>query len=156
MLVVASDIPSGCAVLIVGPPGGDAVWRAYVEAIEHLQTQVPRDRRPVLIQMLLSQTSLPSAVVRRELALLRQRIRADAVNAVVAQDASFRLMQTALDWIHRPHYASSTHADFGSALAQIEKVLGQPMPVLPRLYREATEQLRRPRAANAADAADAG
>ena len=85
---------------------------------------------------------VPSPVVRRELAELRGRIRPDAINVVVAEDATVRLMQTALDWIRRPHYESSNHGDFLAAHAHVEKVLGHPLFTLPDLYRQAMADAR--------------
>gem|GEM_PF-485218 len=137
MLAVAFDSSEGCAVLVVNPPQGDAGWRAYAQAIDDLQARVDRSTRPVLVQVLRRGLDVPNPVVRRELAQLRARIRADAINTVVAEDASVRLMQTALDWLRRPHYDSSTFSDFTSAHAHIEKALGRPLPRLPELHRKA-------------------
>jgi len=120
----------------MAPPCDDEQWRAYIRTIDELQARIDERTRPVLIQLLRRGISVPSPIVRRELSLLRRRIRKDAVNAVIVEDASIRLMQTALDWVHRPHYASSNHPDFAAALAQIEKVLGRRVPVLLRLYAE--------------------
>lgn len=144
MLVVAADVSQGCAILVLGSPCDDAQWRSYIRAIDDLQARIDDATRPVLIQVLLAQLAMPSAVVRRELAQLRQRVRADAVNAVIAQDTSIRLVQTALDWLHKPHYASSSHADFASALAHVEAVLRRPVPALPRLYQEVRVRCNRP------------
>lgn len=124
----------------MGPPCGDEQWRAYIRTVDELQAQIDPRTRPVLIQMLRRGIAVPSPVVRRELSQLRQRIRADAVNAVIVEDASIRLVQTALDWLHRPHYASSNHPNFAAALAQIEKVLGRRVPALLRLYSEVSRK----------------
>ncbi|HRI49588.1 MAG TPA: hypothetical protein PLW65_05350 [Pseudomonadota bacterium] len=136
MLAVATEPAEGCGILVMGPPSDDEQWRAYIRTIDELQARIDPRTRPVLIQMLRRGIAVPSPVVRRELSQLRQRIRADAVNAVIVEDASIRLVQTALDWLHRPHYTSSNHPDFAAALAQIEKALGRRVPALPRLYRE--------------------
>lgn len=143
MLATASDIGKGCAVLIMVPPCGDEGWRNYIRAIDELQATTSWLVRPVLIQVLRHGIDVPSPVVRRELAMLRKRIRPDAVNAVVVEDATVRLVQTALDWLYRPHYASSSHADFAAALAQVERSLGRPMPTLARLYEDAAGKINR-------------
>lgn len=137
MLATASDLPEGCAVLIVRPPQGDQGWQEYAQTIDQLQAQIPRRTRPVLVQVLRRGLDVPSAVMRRELAELRGRIRADAVNVVVAEDPTVRLMQTALDWVRRPHYDSSNHGDFASALQHAERLLGRPLPRLEALFRRA-------------------
>lgn len=142
MLAVAFDSSEGCAVLVVSPPPqGDAGWRAYIQAIDDLQARVDRSTRPVLVQVLRRGLDVPNPVVRRELAQLRARIRADAINTVVAEDASVRLMQTALDWLRRPHYNSSSFPDFASAHSHIEKVLGRSLPRLTELHRKALSDL---------------
>ena len=141
MLATASDITKGCAVLIMVPPCGDEGWRAYIRAIDELQAATVRVVRPALIQVLRHGIDVPSPVVRRELATLRKRIRADVINAVVVEDATVRLVQTALDWIYRPHYVSSSHANFAAALAQVERAIGRPMPTLALLYQDAACKL---------------
>lgn len=141
MLATASDIGKGCAVLIMIPPCGDEGWRAYIRAIDELQAATSRVVRPALIQVLRHGIDVPSPVVRRELATLRKRIRPDVVNAVVVEDATVRLVQTALDWIYRPHYVSSSHASFAAALAQVERSLGRPLPAMEWLYQEAAGKL---------------
>jgi hypothetical protein len=141
VLALAADLAQGCAVLIVAPPFDDAGWRSYIDAIESLQRRTPATIRPAVIQILRRGIPMPSAIVRREMAALRGRIRADAVNAVVVEDPMLRLMQTALDWLRRPHYASSSHDEFAAALAQVEKVLGASRPVLSLLYRQACDRL---------------
>jgi len=137
MLAMEFDLSEGCAVLVVSPPQGDAGWRAYAQAIDDLQARVDRSTRPVLVQVLRRGLDVPNPLVRRELAQLRARIRADAINTVVAEDASVRLMQTALDWLRRPHYDSSNFSDFASARAHIERALGRPLPRLAELHRKA-------------------
>jgi hypothetical protein len=142
VLGVASDLSRGFAVLVVKPPCGDAGWRAYIQAIDRLQAEVLPSLRPVLIQVLGRGMDTPSARVRREMAELRGRIRADAINAVVAEDPAIRLMQTALDWIRRPHYQSSNHPEFSLAVAHVEKLLGRPAPWLHDLHARARLDLR--------------
>jgi hypothetical protein len=142
VLTTAFDVSEGCAVLVVRPPQGDSGWREYVRAIDDLQARIDHSKRPVLIQILRRGLALPTPVVRRELAELRSRIRPDAINVVVAEDATVRLMQTALDWIRRPHYASSNHGDFLAAQAHAEKVLGRPLFSLSGLYRRAMDEAR--------------
>jgi hypothetical protein len=115
-------------------PCDDAQWRAYIRTVDEMQAQLDPRLRPVLIQVLRRGIQVPSPIVRRELALLRQRVRADAINAVVVEDATIRLVQTALDWLHRPHYSSSNHPDFAAALSHVEKLLGRRVPALIRLY----------------------
>lgn len=135
--------PSNCfAVLVAAPTQGDAGWRAYVQTIDEVQARVPRGQRPVIVQVFRRGLDAPSPMLRRELAALRGRIRPNAINAVVAEDTSVRLIQTALDWLHRPHYESSTFADFASAQAYIEALLGRSMPMLPELYQRAAAELR--------------
>lgn len=136
VLSVATAPAQGCGVLVMAPPGADEQWRAYIRTIDDLQGRIGDGMRPVLVQVLRRGIQVPSPIVRRELAQLRQRIRTDAINAVVVEDAAIRLVQTALDWLHRPHYSSSNHPDFAAALAHIEKLMGHPMPVLARLYGE--------------------
>ncbi|MCU0656381.1 MAG: hypothetical protein MUF64_14345 [Polyangiaceae bacterium] len=138
MVVIVSDIPLGCAVLVLSPPCEEAGWREYIAAIDQLQAQVSPKVRPVLLQVLRRGITTPPPLVRREMAALRGRIRGDAINAVVADDPSVRLMQTALDWLRRPHYESSTHARAEQACAWVEGALGRPLPRLAQLYHEAT------------------
>lgn len=142
VLGVASDPSRGYAVLVVKPPCEDAGWRAYIQAIDRLQAEVLPAMKPVLIQVLDRGMDTPSPKVRREMAALRMRIRADAINAVVAEDPAIRLMQTALDWLRRPHYQSSNHPTFSPAVAHVEKLLGQPAPQFHELYRKARLDLR--------------
>lgn len=142
VLGVASDPSRGYAVLVVKPPCEDAGWRTYIQAIDQMQAGLPPSTRPVLIQVLGRGMDTPSPKVRREMAELRARIRVNAINAVVAEDPAIRLMQTALDWIRRPHYQSSNHAAFSSAVEHIEKLLGQPAPQFHELYHKARLDLR--------------
>lgn len=142
MLGVAYNTQEGCGVLVAGPPQGDAGWRVYIQAIDDMQAHIDRQTRPALIQVLRRGLDVPSAVMRREMAALRGRIRPDAINVVVAEDASTRLMQTALDWIRRPHYDSHNVAYFSSAQVYVEQALGRPLPTLSELYRQAQMNLR--------------
>lgn len=141
VLAVATAPAHGCGVLVMAPPAEDAQWRAYIRTIDDLQGRIDGSTRPVLVQVLRKGIQVPSPIVRRELSQLRQRVRADAINAVVVEDAGIRLVQAALDWLYRPHYASSNHPDFAAALSHIEKLVGHPMPVLTRLYGEANRKV---------------
>ena len=115
-------------------PCDDAQWRAYIRTVDEMQAQLDPRLRPMLIQVLRRGIQVPSPIIHHELALLRQQVRADAINAVVVEDATIRLVQTALDWLHRPHYSSSNHPDFAAALSHVEKLLGRRVPALIRLY----------------------
>lgn len=136
----AAEPAQGCGVLVMGPPADDAQWRAYIRIIDELQGRIAASKRPVLVQVMRKGIQVPSPIVRRELAQLRQRVRADAINAVVVEDTAIRLVQAALDWLHRPHYTSSNHPDFAAALSHIEKLIGHPLPILTRLYVEAARK----------------
>lgn len=133
MFVIEADRARGFGVLMLAPPGSDDDWRAYADAIGALNREVTRDVRPVLLQILCVGIPIPSALVRKRLAELRATIRADAINAVVAESAAVRTAQVALDWIRKPHYESSSHADLASALAHVERVLARPLPELREL-----------------------
>lgn len=139
---MAYSATDGCGVLVVSPPQGDAGWRTYIQTIDDLQARIDRKIRPVLIQVLRRGLDVPSAVMRREMAALRGRIRPEAINIVVAEDTSIRLMQTALDWLRRPHYDSQNVANFASAQAYVERALGRPLPILLELHGKAQRDLR--------------
>lgn len=125
MFLVETDVELGVAAVLLGPPGSDADWLAYARARDELNRRVGLGPRPVLVQLLRS-AAVPSATMRRELAGLRGRIRSNVVNVVVSASAIIRHVQTALDWYHKPHYHSSTHATVASAFAHLERALGGP------------------------------
>lgn len=137
MLGVAANRAENLAVIIMGPPTVDEDWLAYVRAIDELHANAGSDARPALIQILKSGIEMPSPRSRRELASLRGRIHPRAVNAVVAEAPFIRMMQTALDWIRKPPYTSSTHADFPSAARWLEQQIGRPVSELMNLKAEA-------------------
>ncbi|WP_053235487.1 hypothetical protein [Sandaracinus amylolyticus] len=143
MFFVDFDQERGLAVVGLAPPGTDADWIAYADAIDEMNRTIPPGVRPVLLQLIRSGMPMPSALVRRRLADLRATIRRDAINVVVSDSATLRAAQTALDWVRKPHYDSSTHAAVESAIAHVERALGSPAPGLGRLAARAELAMRR-------------
>lgn len=137
VLVIESAPERGVGVVLIAPPSGDADWLAYADAIDAMNRSAPRTSRPVLMQIIRSGTSVPSALVRKRLAELRATIRSDAVNVVVSEAATLRSAQIALDWLRKPHYATSTHADRAAALRHAEGVVGHALPELRELAHRA-------------------
>src|SRR4051794_38293512 len=111
MMIVESRPDLGMAVVLLAPATSDEDWLAYASAIESMNRSAPRSLRPVLMQVLRRGIGMPSPLVRKQLADLRGRIRADAINVVVLESAAIRGVQTALDWLRKPEYDSSTHSD---------------------------------------------
>lgn len=142
MIASAFDRGEALGVIIATPPCEDAGWIEYIQRVGDMLDLIPPGKRPVLIQILRDGVGLPSPRTRKALADLRRRVPRNAVNAAVVESGAVRMMQVALDWIHKPHYESKTHADFESAMAQLETSLGRPLPRMRVLYREAMGELR--------------
>jgi hypothetical protein len=134
MLIVEQRPELGMAVVVIAPPGSDEDWTAYAAAIDQMNRSAPRTERPVLLQVLRRNLSVPSPLVRKRLGELRARIRHDAINVIVAESAAIRGVQTALDWLRKPDYDSSTHPDAASAIAHVERVIGRAVPELVELH----------------------
>jgi hypothetical protein len=134
MFLVEYDAENGVAIVVLAPPATDADWTAYGDTIESLNQRVPPHVRPVLLQFIGAGTPFPTPLTRRRMANLRAHIRADAVNVVVSTSHTVRGVQIALDWIRKPHYDSSSHADAAAAMAHAEKVIGKPLPALRALH----------------------
>jgi hypothetical protein len=111
------------AVVSMGPPSSDADWTAYLQALDEMNRTASVTARPVLAQVLRS-PSVPSATVRRAIGAFRERIRPDVINVVISDSITVRHVQTALDWLHKPHYDSTVHATSESGLAHVERLLG--------------------------------
>lgn len=118
MLLLETNAELGVAALAFGSSALDPEWLDYIRALDALNLEVRRGIRPVLMQ-LLHAPPITSATTRRELAALRQRIRPDVVNMVVSSSPLVRNAQTALDWLRKPHYASTSHATSAAALAHV-------------------------------------
>jgi hypothetical protein len=142
VIASAFDTKEAFGVIIAAPPCEDDGWRAYIQRVTDMLALVPPGRRPVLIQILRDGVGLPSPRTRKALADLRRRVPGNAINAVVVESASVRMLQIALDWIYKPHYESKTHADFESAMRQLEASLGRSLPAMRVLYREAMKELK--------------
>lgn len=117
MLRIDKRPTRGWAVLRLSPPAGDADWRQYAEAIEGMNREVSTLHRPVLLQILDRGVEPPTALMRRELAALRARVRPDALNVVAVGSTLTRYGQIALDWLQRPAYESHTTSSLDEALA---------------------------------------
>lgn len=117
-------VERGWATILLAPPADDRDWRAYVAEIDAMNRTVAPGVRPVLLQQIQPGVPPPSALVRKELAELRKRIRADALNVVVLPSTLPRVAQVALDWLHKPHYESHTVSDLETALTLIEARIG--------------------------------
>lgn len=125
------------AAVLLGPPVSDDEWSAFVKALDEMNRSPSFTTRPVLAQLVRG-AFMPPATVRRQIAELRGRIRADAVNVVISDSAAVRHVQTALDWLHKPHYDSTVHATNEAAFAHVERALGvsawgEPVSTLRRL-----------------------
>lgn len=129
-------------VIAIGPPMGDSGWTEYATTLEELNRDAPSGTVPcVLVQSILNGVDMPSALLRRRLSVIRMQIPASVINAVVTESRVVRALQTALDWVQKPVYDSSTHADIASAIAHIERVLGRPEPELWRHWQQAHADL---------------
>ena len=129
-------------VIAISPPMGDRGWNEYADTLESLNRDAPTGTvRCVLLQSIAHDVDMPSAVLRRRLGAIRAKIPASVINVVVTESRVIRAMQTALDWLQRPVYDSSTHADITSAIAHVERVLGWPDPDLWRYWQEAHADL---------------
>lgn len=138
MLRQAIDENALVAVIVLEPPPVPNEWTIYVDAVRALNRRgstAGRDVRPVVLQIMKGGLELPTAVERRAIAELRSEIRPNAINCVATDSVPFRMMGTAIDWIRKPHFASSWQSDVRSAIAFIEGELGRPCPELPRLLR---------------------
>lgn len=124
MLHIDKRVARGWAVVRLSPPASDVDWRDYAAAIDGMNREVSPRHRPVLLQLIDPGIAPPSAVVRRELAALRARIRPDALNVVVVPSALTRYGQIALDWLQRPAYESHTAASLDEALQILRAKLG--------------------------------
>ena len=123
VFLLESNPTLGVAAVFLGPPGSDDDWRAYVAALDELNSTVRRDLRPILVQIIRG-AAMPNPTMRRELADLRGRIRADVVNVVVSSSPILRNIQTALDWLRKPHYDSTAHPNVTTAFFHLERTLG--------------------------------
>lgn len=121
---------------------GDRGWTEYAETLESLNRDAPTGTvRCVLVQSIHPDVDMPSPVLRRRLGVIRSQIAASVINVVVTESRVIRAMQTALDWLQKPAYDSSTHADITSAIAHVERVLGRSEPDLWRHWEEAHANL---------------
>jgi hypothetical protein len=150
VLGIASLAAKNLAVLVIGPPPREDDWTGYVRTIESLNQSVKPGHRPVVIQILKEGMGVPSPLQRKQLGELRGRINRMAVNAVVSDSHFVRLTQTALDWIRKPPYISSSHANFPAAHRWAESVVGHPIPELTALRIEAERAAARPDSTEAA------
>lgn len=124
MFLVESNAAQGVAVVLLGPPSSDADWREYTGALDELNLAVSPSLRPVLLQVIRG-AAMPNPTTRRELAALRGRIRPDVINVVVSSSPILRNVQTALDWLRKPHYDSTIHATPAAAYFYLERQLGE-------------------------------
>ena len=53
---------------------------------------------------------------------------------MVAESTAIRGVQTALDWLRKPEYDTSSHADPESAFAHVERLIGQAVPELRAMH----------------------
>jgi hypothetical protein len=121
---------------------GELGWTEYAEALEALNRDAPSGTVPcVLVQGIRNGVDMPSALLRRRLGAIRAKIPASVINVVVTESRVIRTMQVALDWLQKPVYDSSTHADITSAIAHVERVLGRPEPDLWMHWQEAQAEL---------------
>lgn len=124
------------AVVMLVTAKTDEEWFEYVRVVGELIDR--RYEHGVVVQVFRRGMEMPSPRVRKAMSDLRARVPKDTVNVVVTPSVVMRMMQTSLDWLHRPAYDSSRHPDFASAVAHVEKVRGTPMPVLKQLLEKAS------------------
>jgi hypothetical protein len=139
MVVVEVSEPDRAVVMLVTAKTDDD-WFEYVRAVGELIDRNYEDG--VVVQVFRRGLEMPSARARKAMSELRGRVPADTVNVVVTPSVVMRMMQTSLDWLRKPEYDSTTHPDFASAVAHVEKVRGTKMPVLAQMLEAASRRER--------------
>ena len=136
-LSVAVDEERRFGVLIAAPPFAVTDWATYCDTIAKLNAQIPPGARPILLQILRDGLTTPNAAMRQRMAELRATIPTSAINAVVHETAAMRMIGVALDWLHKPHYASKVVADIPAALRFIEAQMPGQTPYIRALITRA-------------------
>ena len=116
-------------------------WAKHIQDVEELKGWRARGGQRAAIILAADDAARPDARQRSEISKILDSPHYDAYVALVSSSALVRGVLTALRWVRsKPYYEESTHADFDSAVAWLERKRGGPLPVMKKLIGQTQEQ----------------